>query len=87
MTGTHVHTTELRPHLQRGTQPYSPQDARLEQVSEGFGTLCPLEVDLVFDFLEFENDEVILLVASTVEIRKNLKGFYLPEKRMSIHSL
>jgi len=74
----------LRPHLKRAAKDDTTADTDLEKVHPGLGTFRSLKVDLLFDFLEFKNHEVVLLVTSTVEVSKDLQSLCLAVRRMRL---
>jgi hypothetical protein len=72
-----VHTSQLTPHLQRSTQHNSPRNRRFQKVEIRFSTLRTLERDLFLDFGEFQLDEFVVFVSSTVEVGEDLESIFL----------
>jgi len=79
-----IHTGKLRPHLERRAKDDTARHTRLEEVRPGLGAFRSLEVNLLLDLLELENDEVVLLVASSVEVSKNLQRLFLPVRSIRL---
>jgi hypothetical protein len=67
-----VHARKLRPHLKGATETDATENARFEQVQIGLSTFRTFEIDLLFDFLKFKYDKVVIPVAIGVEISQNL---------------
>lgn len=72
-----VHTGQLTPHLQAGTETDTAEDTRLEQIEVGLGTLCALKLDLLLDLSELQLHKLGVGVSMTVQVRENDESFLL----------
>ena len=70
-----IHPGELRPHLERHAEADATEDARLEEVEVGFGALCALECDLLFDLGELELDKLVGRVSVGMDVGEDFEGF------------
>jgi hypothetical protein len=64
--------------LKRASKHDSTWVPGFQQIQVGLGALSTLVLDLLFDFLVFENDEFVGFVSIAVKIGKNLEGFGFP---------
>ena len=70
-----VHTRQLRPHLQRGTEADTTDDSRLDEVEIRLGSFGALKFDLAFNFGVLELHKLISRVTLAVQVGKDLECF------------
>ena len=65
------------PHLQASTEDDTTEDIWLEQIDVALCTLCPLEINLLPDFLELELHEGVVFVSLAMQVGENLERLIL----------
>ena len=78
-----VHTRELRPHLHGHAETDTAEDARLQEVEVGLGSLGTLELYLAANLLELEKHKLVVLVALAVKISENLERLILTARSLA----
>lgn len=71
-----VHAAELGPHLDGHAEDNTLEDAGLDELLVVRDLLFTLEADSILDFLEFSEHDRVSLIALSVDVGEDLKGFF-----------
>lgn len=73
-----IHPAQLTPHLDRTTKTDTSKHPRLEQIHITLRALRTFELDLVPDLIELKLYELVVLVASAVQVREDFECLLFP---------